>query len=150
MDFPLKPENEGSDLPNKVKFLQGIKSRTFLFHDKPKSARRPSKIPQRSHHFQSALSNRPSNSLIAPSKKTIYADDDSNSDNSLSDDFVSDNENDNENDTENSKEKEQNTKISNNVISDDDDDEEDLTLVYIKALDCYYCPADQKYYQIIE
>lgn len=31
---------------------------------------------------------------------------------------------------------------------DEDDEEEELELMYISALDCYYCPSNQQYYQI--
>ena len=132
MDTPLKAENDGNDIPNKLKFWPGIKSRTFLFHDKPKSARRPSKIPQRLHNVQSALSNRPSNSLVAPkSQKDIY-------DDSIEDDF------------EDSDSQPEDINNQNNILSDDDEEDTQLTLVYIEPLGCYYCPTDQKYYEITE
>lgn len=33
-------------------------------------------------------------------------------------------------------------------INDEEDEEEELELMYISALDCYYCPSNQQYYQI--
>ncbi|KAK8835378.1 hypothetical protein M9Y10_013317 [Tritrichomonas musculus] len=32
--------------------------------------------------------------------------------------------------------------------NNEDDEEEELELMYISALDCYYCPSNQQYYQI--
>lgn len=149
---PLRPENNGIDLPNKTRF-QGLKSQTVLYAENvPKTSKprnpgrsqglvtKQTKSPLKQKRPKTAASNEKSSSRTPetkfenslPSKNKAFDDEEEDSDD---DAFIG----------------------SEPVITNEDinvqnglpeNEEEELELVYVEALKCYYCPNNQQYYQI--
>lgn len=147
---PLRPENGGSDVPNKFKLMGGIQSETILVAE---SNKRKSRIPLRS---QGSKTKPPLTSSVEKPKRAMTVVPKSEQGNEkLSDTFG----NDFEDDTESEEEDEDDAflgktakagvlaelNVKNGVPTGE---EEELELVYIEALNCYYCPSNQQYYQI--
>lgn len=149
--FPLRPENNGIDLPNKTRF-QGLKSQTILYAEnvsKTLKSRNPGRS-QGSMTKQTKSPLKPKRPSTAASNKKTKSD----SLEKIEKSMTSNNKT--FEDEEDSDDEDAFIGSEPQIPRDDidvqnglpDNEEEELELVYVEALKCYYCPNNQKYYQI--
>jgi hypothetical protein len=144
----LKPELEGQDIPNQLKFVGGIKSVTVLFSERcenkaEKKAQTPlgdpggkSKLPVRRAKTGSGVLGAKGQRIHVPMFEADF-ESDSNEDDSDETAFLGAPPSDRLADLNVRREIPEN-------------EEEELELVFIEALNCYYCPNNQQYYQLDE
>jgi hypothetical protein len=116
---PLRPEAAGQDLPQVTRLTGGVESATVLVGDQPVPVvSRASRIPVRSPKVKTPLSPGHAPRRSASHRPTRAEEEDD----------------------------------ARGGIQPDaglpDDEEEELDLVFIETLGCYYCPNNQKYYMI--
>lgn len=151
--FPLRPENNGVDLPNKTRY-QGLKSQTVLYAENTSKSLR-SRNPGRS---QGSMTKQTKSPLKPKRPNTAASNKKPKSDTFEKIEQNMANTEPNFNDEEDSDDDDDEAFIGSEpkIPKDDidvqnglpDDEEEELELVYVDALKCYYCPNNQKYYQI--
>jgi hypothetical protein len=152
--FGLQPEASGRDLPNKFKYTGGLESTTVLVGEGvPARASRKSRIPVRPQEMK----RRPGTGLShskAKEKKLKQCRSERVTPTVFNDDPVAPIVIDDDFDNESEDELLKIVEVDVNAVSIKrkvgDDDEEELELVLIDGLGCYYCPANQQYYQIDE
>ena len=173
---PLYEENNGSDLPEITRF-NGLNSKTILIGDKrdqtPREKERVSRIPVRrktptaasgarnSHITHSASTPDdqsfarqqkdpgPSITAFRPKRKAqVSLGVKSVSKAKPRKDIDSDESDDDDDDAFSSAPSK--TTANQQNQNDQDNGEEELELIYIDALQCYYCPSNQQYYQVDE
>lgn len=148
--FPLRPENNGVDLPNKTRF-QGLKSHTVLYAEnvaKSLKSRNPGRS-QGSMTKQTKSPLKPKRPNTAASNKKPKSDSFDNIEKSMANtgpnfDVEEDSDDGDDFITEPDAPKDD-IDVQNGLP---ENEEEELELVYVDALKCYYCPNNQKYYQI--
>ncbi|OHS99467.1 hypothetical protein TRFO_08413 [Tritrichomonas foetus] len=156
---PLRPEASGQDLPNKVKFIGGIKSSTVLVAENAPKSTSKSRIPLRSQGAKV----KPTISPLKPKRpKTVVGHEKTEEVQSqrykspsptFEDDFDEQyDDEEEETDDENGAFMGSAPRINRADIDVKnglpENEEEELELVFIEALNCYYCPNNQQYYQI--
>lgn len=150
LTFPLKPENSGNDLPNKTKIIS-LKSQTVLIAENaPKSkVRNPGK--------SQGSTTKPPKPLLKPKRpKTFIDNTQDKTPVTFEDDFINTQELNGQDDDDTDDDDDAFTGTQPHITRDDinvhnglpENEEEELELVFIEALNCYYCPNNQQYYQI--
>ena len=142
---PLRPEVNGQDLPNKFKYT-GLKSTTILIAENAPKSNSKSRIPLRSQGAKVKPK-------IAPPKpkrpKTVIETEKEPIEDDFDEGALYDEE---DTDDENGAFMGSPPKINKTDLniqnSLPENEEEELELVFIEALNCYYCPNNQQYYQI--
>lgn len=158
--YQIHEENSGSDLPESTKF-NGLSSKTILIGERREQVtttpkERVSRIPiRRKIPATSSGKNRLSNDKettgkaqtaaqpVARPKKTIKP-------HTATAKVASQSESEDEEDDDEAFGTRQSKPVVEVQQNDQDSNEEELELVYIDALQCYYCPSNQQYYQVDE
>ncbi|EAX96350.1 hypothetical protein TVAG_066470 [Trichomonas vaginalis G3] len=139
--FQLLPENNGNDLPDAVKY-NGLSSVTILVGERREQTsqkERTSRIPIRRKIPATPQYNRAQHTVedTKPAAFTKKIEDDSEEEEETE-----------SSDAFGSSPSKQLFQTPN--TPDIDDSEEEMELIYLEALGCYYCPSNQQYYQVDE
>lgn len=139
----IRADKHGCDLPRKFRFIGNINQKTVLYAEKT----RKSRIPQLCQSARKKTAASPANKDRAGVVSTPPVE----QPRTFEDDFLGDSEEDSDDGnafmgckpTVNREE----PNVQNGLPNDE---EEELELVFIEALNCYYCPNNQQYYKIDE
>lgn len=144
----IKPSNQGRDVPKKFRFIGNIEQKTVLFAEKPRKSRIP-QLSQSSHKKSSVSPVEKGRAGTAATPTTTKQPRMAPA--TFEDDFLDDSEEDSDDGDAFMGGPPSVNRDDLNVQSGlPNNEEEELELVYIEALKCYYCPNNQQYYQIEE